>query len=304
MENHYVIDLPCACGQPLFFPILFSFYSEGVFRCLHCGAIEAMTTGGNDGRDGTPAYTQTVRVTLAEEVKKWFAQLPVCLTDGQNYIYLPVNQRARSITHLQEILPDYWRQARIMPLRQRILQAGITQNYPAQLPPQFARYKTLCQALELKEDSPIETLAELAMISDFNLQLLKDLILNRQDLEEVLCQWMQYEPLELYWYTKNYGEVYFLAHDLLRLMPEVSPRLKKALVAEISGLSLAVNPYYYDEIENQYRLASALVTLVHLKINDDATLQMLRQKIAQMPNKDIKSIVQLKNAIRELSDAI
>jgi hypothetical protein len=85
-------------------------------------------------------------------------------------------------------------------------------------------------------------------------------------------------------------------------MPEVSPRLKMALVAEIEHLSMAKNPYFHDEIENQYRLASALAALVHLKINDDATLQMLRQKIAQMPNKDIKSIVELKNAIRKLSD--
>lgn len=301
MKNHYVIDLPCSCGQPLYFPILFSFYSEGVFRCLHCGAIEAMITGGNDGRDGTPAYTQTVRVALEADVEKWFAQLPVCLTDGENYIYLPSDLRAGSIAQLQEILPVYWREAGTISLRDRIIKAGIPKDCNISLPPQYARYKTLCQALQLKEDSPIETIAEYAMISHFNLHLLKDHILNRKDTEDFLCQWMQYQPVDLYWYSKNYGEVYFLAHDLLRLMPEVSPRLKMALVAEIEHLSMAKNPYFHDEIENQYRLASALAALVHLKINDETTLQMLRQKIAQMPNKDIKSIVELKNAIRQLS---
>ncbi len=291
----------CKCDTVFHHSVLFPELNDGIFRCVHCGTTTYSITRGNDGRDGNESYTIIYHNDMEKDALEWLSKFPTCLHHNETLIFFPAKKTFSTIKNLEKEICNEYEKTKTHSLYEKMHNAGIPKETPPQnIPQDCLLYKDVWDALQCNNETSMEILLQHALKEGYPFAVVKNLILQHKEIEKYLLQWMKYIPTQEYWYTSNAGEPYFLAHNILRSLPTVSTTLKNALREEMKGLSLDVNPYDIQELQNHYRLQSCLQTIVTLKMNDEETLTLLQSLKKAMPNPYIKSIEHLKEALQKL----
>lgn len=277
----------CSCDPGFHRSVLYYPGPEGPFACMHCGAVTYSQVIGDDGRGGGPAWTEIIVVDIPAEVLEWFGQLPrlAGVWGDEPARYLPATTRFNSVAALsaaeQKMVQETegWSRAR------KIHAAGLTTNPP---PPETSKlnpyYAYTWEALQMDVSTPIDTVLQMAGRSDALLDLLEEIFLNRPDINTLINSWLKDFKNDLYWYSRNSGDAYFVATDLMLRQENPAPENIDVLLKYLQRVSLEKSPYYDNELKATYRIEAALQVLEkHGPLPETIqTLQDLKTRIGKL----------------------
>jgi hypothetical protein len=289
----------CSCDPAFHLPVLFYFASEGVFACMHCGTVSCSQVIGDDGRGGGESWMATIAVEVPAPALKWLGQWPRFFS-SQGYLtdalFLPAAQKFSTPEKLKNELAALAEKTSDWPFPQKLKSAGFpTDSAPEGLPGFATGFIGVAEVLQLPPNAGIDTLCDYAMRSPFMLALLQDTLLNRPDIDDLLCEWITYQSSGMYWYTRNVGEPYFLAFDLIRIKKEASPKVIETLLMDIAQMPVQKNPYWQEELMYSFKLDAALRVIREIPVNISdaiAAVQTLKQRIGDKEVASLKAINQ------------